>query len=420
MSNRKLSLGRYDFSAYSAFTMYSVCSLAIPLMIVAIGKDLDFPLDDGGMSSGGVLHAIRSAAMIITLIFCGWISSFCGKRITMGLSVIFIGMGMICCAAAPVYWVLLPGLLIAGLGEGVSEGILTPFVQDLHPEAPERYVNISHSFWSVGIVAAVLGVGGLLALGVNWRFVLGCAGLLTILASIGFLWKENPRSPYPESSSPVNLRKIWQETSAILKNFRFWRCSFAMFFGAGAEFGLTFWAAAYIELNFQTGSWIAGLGTGTIALGMFVGRTVFGYFAKLHYLRWILLGSALATIPITLVLAWLKPGMMAPGMLFAGLFILLFFAGIGIAPYWPTTQVYGVSKLPQLDSTLLYVYFSVMGVPGCGFFAWLMGAVGDRWGLRGAIMVVPCCLAIFAMIVLTECWFFASGRQEERGKNGSF
>ena len=68
MAPEKLRLGRYDFAGYTAFAMYSVCSLSIPLLIVAIGRSLNFPLDDGGMAAGGVLHMVRSTAMLITLL----------------------------------------------------------------------------------------------------------------------------------------------------------------------------------------------------------------------------------------------------------------------------------------------------------------------------------------------------------------
>jgi hypothetical protein len=125
-------------------------------------------------------------------------------------------------------------------------------------------------------------------------------------------------------------------------------------------------------------------------------------------LRYILLLASLGTIPVTLILAWLKPGMMPQGALFTLLFVFLFIAGAGIAPYWPSTQVYGVNSMQKLDSTLLYVFFSAMGIPGCGFFAWLMGAVGDKWGLTGAILVVPCTLIVFALIIFFEAWVFAA------------
>ncbi|MBE6357003.1 MAG: MFS transporter [Lentisphaerae bacterium] len=407
MALQKLRLGRYDYAGYTAFAMYSVCSLSFPLLIVAIGKSLNFPMDGGGMAAGGVLHMLRSISMVITLLICGWISAFFGKRITMGCSIIMIGLGIFCCAFSQFYWMLFPCLLLAGMGEGIAEGILTPFVQDLHPESPERYVNIAHSFWSVGIVLAVFSAGVLLTLGVSWRFILGVLGALTVISSLGFLWKENPASPYPESTSATDWASIWRATCRIVKLPRFWRCCLAMFFGAGAEFGLTFWAAAYIELTFKTSALVAGLGVGVIALGMFIGRTLFGYFARPGYLRWILLGAALATIPVSLALALLKPGIMPPGILMTLLFILLFAAGIGISPYWPTTQVYGVNNMPEEDSTLLYVYFSAMGTPGCGFFSWFMGVVGDRYGLNGALMVVPASLTVFIVVVLLECWVFA-------------
>ena len=404
--SRKLKLGRYDYAGFSAFVTYSVCSLSIPLMIVPIGKSLNFPMDDGGMGAGGILHMARSIAMVITLLLCGWIAGILGKRLTTGVSIILIGIGICCCAFAPSYWVLLPALLIAGLGEGICEGIASPFVQDLHPESPERYVNIAHSFWSVGIVVTVLLAGGLLTLGVNWRIIFGVIGVLSLLSSLWFFWKENPAAPYPESKEKINLKKLSCDTMAIIKVPRFWRCCLAMFFGAGAEFGLTFWSAAYIQLTFQTGAWVASLGTGIIAMGMLASRMIIGYFAKPHYLRYILLLASLGTIPITLILAWLKPGMMPQSALFTLLFVFLFIAGAGIAPYWPSTQVYGVNSMPKLDSTLLYVFFSAMGIPGCGFFAWLMGAVGDKWGLTGAILVVPCTLIVFALIIFFEAWVF--------------
>ena len=100
----------------------------------------------------------------------------------------------------------------------------------------------------------------------------------------------------------------------------------------------------------------------------------------------------------------LKPGTMPPWILFTVLFSLLFLAGVGISPYWPTTQVYGVTNLEHCDSTLLYIYYSAMGIPGCGLFSWLMGFVGDRYGLKGTILVVPVCLVIFCSVIFYECW----------------
>ena len=54
-------------------------------------------------------------------------------------------------------------------------------------------------------------------------------------------------------------------------------------------------------------------------------------------LKIILLAAGLCTIPVTLLLTVLTPDMFGSRiLLFALLFFLLFLAGIGIAPYWPT------------------------------------------------------------------------------------
>lgn len=417
LQREPLQFGRYDLAAFAAFTMYSVCSLAVPLMIVDIGKSLNFPLDDGGMAAGGVLHMVRSIFMVISLLACGFVAGKVGKRCSLGISITFFGIGIFLCSLTREYWMLLPCLMLAGLGEGYCEGILTPFVQDLHPSAPERYVNIGHSFWSVGIFLSVLLVGGCLSLGVDWRIVLGTAGVLTGLVSVLFLWKENPVKKYPEQKKTISGRDIWQDSKVIFREKGFWLCCLAMFFGAGAEFGLTFWAAAYINLTFHTSVFVAGVGTGVIALGMFLGRALLGYFAKPERLRHILLGTGLGTIPVVILLAFLNEFALPEWALFTVLFLLLFVAGFGIASYWPTTQVYGVSSLSHCNSTLLYVYYSTLGVPGCGVLSWLMGVVGDVYGLTGALMVIPVCLLIFCAVIYYECYFRAGRIAGQRTGN---
>ena len=404
MTEKKLVFGRYDYAAFAAFTMYSVCAFVVPLMIVSIGRDLDFPIDDGGMGSGGFLHMTRSIFMVITLLICGWIAAKIGKRHTMAAAMFMMGAGITVMAFASAYWMLLPCLMIAGLGEGICEGLATPFVQDLHPDEPERYVSFGHAFWPAGIILSVFCISGALACGTAWQIPAAVSGTLTMLTALGFCWKEKKGREYPESANKLRIRDILQYTGAIVREKRFWLCCLAMFFGAGAEFGLTFWSAAYIQLNFQTSAFVAGLGTGAIALGMFLGRTGFGYISTPRNLRYILLFSALGTIPVSLLLVFLEPGMLPEWATFTLLFILLFLAGIGIAPYWPTSQVYGVTNLPHCDSTLLYIYYSTVGVPGAGIFSWLMGAAGDKFGLKGAIMVVPITLVVFIAVIVYECW----------------
>ena len=195
----KLHFGRYDYACCSAFAAYSLCSMAIPLVIVEMGKALDFPLDAGGMAAGGGLHLLRSIAMVGALLFCGVIAGRFGKRLTMGSAMLLMGLGIGICAWVPGYFWLLPFLVLAGIGEGICEGLATPFVQDLHTDAPERYVNMSHGMWSVGIALCVVLSAVLLTSGAGWRWMMILCGLAALGSAMLFLWRENPAKRYPEN-----------------------------------------------------------------------------------------------------------------------------------------------------------------------------------------------------------------------------
>ena len=121
---------------------------------------------------------------------------------------------------------------------------------------------------------------------------------------------------------------------------------------------------------------------------MFIGRTGFGYFARPQNLKHILLWAGIGTIPVTLMLTVLSPELIpSRGLLFTVLFLLLFLAGIGIAPYWPTLQVYGVHQLPHL-------------------------------GLKSSFYLIPASLVLFSLIIFLEGWVFKK-RSNGYGRNGA-
>ena len=410
----KLHFGRYDIMGFVAFISYSICSMAIPLVIVEMGNDLNFPLNDGGMSQGGFLHMMRSASIVIALLGCGFLAGRIGKRRSMGLSMLLAGGGIVLCAFAPNYWFLLPMLAIAGLGEGICEGIATPFLQDLHKEAPERYVNIGHSFWSVGIAASVIITGLFLHNNLGWRMVLLLGGLMALLDGFAFFIRQPASKQYPESTESVESGVVWKQLKAIAATPRCYAYCLAMAVGSGAEFCLTFWTNAYIRLQFNAGPWAGAAATAAIALGMFLGRFLVGIYAKPKHLKHIMLSFSLALLPVCILLLMIKPDTFScPVMLWSAIMGLLFIGGFTVAPYWPTMQVYGVMNLPKLDSTMLYIVFSACGIPGCGFFTWLIGILGDAYGLQAAFVCIPASALAYAIIVYLEGWVFRNGRQQQ-------
>lgn len=390
---RKMTFGRYDVAAFACFFSYAAGSAVFPVVLVALALDLGFNLEEGGLTKGGVLPLVSIVPMVGMMLLCGFIAGRWGKRRALGFAVAMMGLGISLCAVAPFYGVLLLALMVVGLGEGVIEGLGTPFVQALHPEESGRYINFAHAFWSVGILVTVLVTGVLISLGVPWRVLVGAVACLAFITAGLILLPASEGRQYPEHLEPIPWQVVWGQAKTIMGSRRFWLFYAAMFLAGGGEFCLTFWSASFIQLNFMGTAWTGGVGTACFAGGMFVGRTGWGYFIKQRQLNHLILGSALAGALVTfgfplLTNLWV-------------LFGLLFLSGIATAPFWPSIQSYSTDRLPHTDTTMLFILLSCAGVPGCGVFAWLMGYLGDRTGdLRLAFYLVPACfLGLAALIV---------------------
>ena len=61
---------RFDYAVFLLFAVYALCSLIIPLVLVEVGRDLDFDLTAGGMSAGGILQLGRSLPMVGSMLVC--------------------------------------------------------------------------------------------------------------------------------------------------------------------------------------------------------------------------------------------------------------------------------------------------------------------------------------------------------------
>ena len=396
----RLRFGRYDYAAFLFFAAYAASSLAIPVVLVDMAEDLRFPLLEGGMAAGGAFQVVRSLAMCASMVFAGFAAARWGNRRTLGAAVATMGLGILLCALAPSYLLVLPVLLVAGLGEGIVEGLGTPFVQDMHRDDPGRYVNFTHGFWSLGTFAFALLAGAALVWNVGWRAILAVVGLVALLPVLLLLLPS--RTPYPERARADPPSRTWRRLVELLRTRRFWLFFAAMFFAGGGEYCLTFWSTSFVRLHFRAGAFAGALGTAAFSAGMFLWRTGFGnYVAQRHLKRLVvtvgLLGAAVATlvIPFSLHCDALPPGAVKPL-----LFLLLFLCGVGSAPFWPSIQSLCVDRLPRLDSTLAFIVLSCAGVPGCGVFTWLMGFAGDRFGLARSFALVPVSYLIMVALVL--------------------
>lgn len=392
MSFSLRKLGRYDYASYLTYIAYSSCSVIVPVVLVEISHSLNFPLDSGGQGAGGALQIGRSLFMVLAMVLCGFIAGRWGKRLTTGISILIMGAGIGIAAIAPGYGIIFLGLAIAGLGEGVIEGLCTPILQDLHEDdEPSRYINFGHGFWSVGIVAMTIIVGFLIQIHINWRYILAGVAFISLLPALMFLLPEK-RSVFKVEK--VDFKTTLAHTGTILKSGRFWIFFVLMFLGGGAEFGLTFWASSFMRLTLNATPFQGAMATLIFSIGMIVGRLGAAAVIPQRKLFHMLLATSGSGILFGILLT------VAPNIwLCYGLFLLL---GLSCSALWPSTQAYCTDRMPFLDSTVAYIILSCAGAPGCGILTWMLGSCGDAYGLRRSILLAPACLLLYAALLIFE------------------
>ena len=389
---KKMTFGRFDYADFAVMFAYAASSLVIPVVLVEAAGELHFALDAGGMSRGGALQVGRSLSMVAAMLFCGFLAARFGLRKMLGAGALLMALGITFAALSRWYWMLFAVLVAAGVGEGLVEGLATPVVQALHrDDEPGCYINFTHGFWSIGIFVCVPVIGLLLARGFSWRIPVAGVGALALAAALLLLWPPGRVIPAVEGESHADFRGFLRRTGAILRRRRFWLFFAAMFFAGGGEFCLTFWCATLLRLEFHATALTGGLGTALFSAGMLLGRTGSGMLIdQRHFPHLVVAAGAIGAV-LTAIFPWVFQ--------LRWIMILLFFAGLTSAPFWPSIQSYCADRLAELDSTLIFVLLSCAGVPGCGIITAVVGWFGDRWGLRQAFYAVSVCYLAMAGLI---------------------
>lgn len=389
----KLTFTRYDAALFMCYGMYAACSVVIPIVLKELADALNFPLDEGGMGAGGAIQLGRSIPMVGAMLLCGFAAGKWGKMNVLGTSLLFMSCGIMAASWSPTYAILLCAVILSGLGEGVIEGLATPVIQDLHKDEPGRYINFTHSFWSVGIVLTVLLVGYMLVQGVSWRVIVLICGILTLVPAAMVLWPSR-RKYKIDKGSLLHWHDVACNAVELMKLPRFWLFFTAMFFVGGYEYCLTFWVASYVRLEYASSAMMGGIATACFSAGMILGRMGFGILVKQNHLKHLIVYATLAGTAVSLFIPMLHGSL-------ALLFLFFFIVGICIAPGWPSVQSHCTHRVKG-DHTMILILLSCAGVPGCGFFAWIMGVLGDNIGLRNSLYIVPVCMLLTAGLMIYD------------------
>lgn len=371
---------RLDFASRISLFYYAITAVAIPICLVDLSRDLDINL-----TQAGSLGFVTSIQQIIVLFLAAILAARVGKIPLLRGGLFLLAAGLALFGRSQTYIVAVALLLIVGSGQALLEALLTPLVEDIHPEDPGGKMNFLHAFWPMGVLTSTLVVGELLTAGVSWRTIF--AALAIGGAVIAFAYPLRSRANLPRSRADfTHMREILAEP-------RFWILGTALFVAGGAEGGFTYWTATYIRIEFGTLARAGAIGTAAFALGMAIGRIAASRLAARYGLRRLVIVSAAAALVASV--GFLAIRSLVP------LYVLSGAVGMCVATFWPSIQTY-TTRVLKMDPTLVMTFLSFYGVFGFSTATFAMGAIGDRAGLNAAFGVPVVYLALLVSLMIVE------------------
>jgi predicted MFS family arabinose efflux permease len=274
----------------------------------------------------------------------------------------------------------LPATFIGGVGTSIVINNMVTRLSHHFKQATPLALPQSSGINSIGFVLGTIAVGTLAGTALSWRFGL----LLTIPATIilYFFSRDKNRDPHDRDISVRQKGKLSRT---------YWIACFGFFICICTEFATSFWAAALLRDRVGGTASAATLAIVALGSGMAVGR----WYGAI-VLKKLKLDQQLITI---IVLQFIGFGIFWFSHSLIVSLVTLFVTGLGISMQFALSslRLIGFSdKRPDLAIGIS----SLAAGSGIALAPFMLGVLGDSFGISRAYLMVPVLILIALAIVI--------------------
>lgn len=307
-----------------------------------------------------------------------------GKKFTVNLGILFIGLGMLVPILAYTYYGMLASFTLLGIGNTIIQVSANPLMQDVSP-AHRLSRNLTLSQF-VKAIAGMLGpsIAAFCAIRFhNWTYLYPAYLAICVLA---ILWLRATYIPETGSGGRASIKSAL----SLLADRKVALLVTGTFLMVGFDVGMNTNIAGYLRQSFGVSQEEGSLGISIYFAALMAGR----------FLSALLLGrmkgnQMLLCCAILSVLAFASL-YVAPGLL-AGQ-IAIFLVGLFTAAIFPLIFSAGLQYMPQRANELSGLM--IMSVCGGGIIPPLAGVVNDFTGLMPSLILLGLCLVYVICLAL--------------------
>jgi FHS family glucose/mannose:H+ symporter-like MFS transporter len=365
------------------FAAACVGMLVFGIVVTTLGSVLPSIIQRLGLDrteAGSLLSLMTLGILAGSLVF-GPVVDRRGYKGMLAAAVVLIALGLEGIAFAPSMGLLAVSAIVIGFGGGVMNGGTTALVADISAQGRAAALSYLGVFFGIGAFGVPFVLGLLRERFSDAGVVAGIGALVAlVLAYYAVI-----RFPEPKQPQGFPLR----HATALLRDPVLVLLGVTLFFESGMEITVGGWTATYVNqelgLSPQRALYLLSL----YWLGMTGGRLLSGWLlARVSAVAVLLSFLSVAFAGALILIA-------ARAAVAAGAGTLL--AGAGFAAVFPVMLGYVGDRYERMSGTAIGVAL-VMALMGGTTMPYVAGVLGDAFGLRQSLAVVPAGLVCVALI----------------------
>jgi FHS family glucose/mannose:H+ symporter-like MFS transporter len=366
------------------FVRACLCLVTFGIVLTTLGAVLPSVMERFGIdkaSAGALLMLMTFSVLAGALVFGPVVDRYGYKAILLAATALVI-VGLEGVAFAPSMPWLRLAVFVTGFGGGIINGGANTLVSDISGEARGPRLNLLGVFFGVG----AMGVPFMLAL-LTDRFshaaLLASVGALVAIPLAAIAMASFPPPKQAQGFPLADAGRLLRDPLILLMGVM-------LFLESGMEITVGGWTSTFASEELMASERSALILVSLYWTGMMLARLAIGtVLAGVSAFRVLSCCLAIALAGAAMLLASHSVGIAAVGV---------FLLGVGFAAMFPTVLGFIGTRYVALAGTAFSAAFA-MALTGGMVLSYAAGVLGDRVGMRGALLIVPAALVILAVLL---------------------